>query len=185
MEAVAGAARLTIEAEYLEGEELAREVIENGILRARKSVWIATANLKDVRVGRRRLLSMLVAMARRGMDVRLLHAAKPSAPALEAFSASGAASVERFSVKKCVRVHFKAVICDGKRLYVGSANLTGAGLGMKSPLRRNFELGLWTGDARLIEEVSGLFSAVWNGVMCDECGRREYCGKPLGSPWDG
>ncbi len=180
---MAGGARLKLEARYLEGEELAREVIEGGILKARKSVWIATANLKDLRVRRRRLLSILAAMAGAGTDVRLLHAGKPSAPALEAMREAGAARVERFSVRKCVRVHFKAVIIDGERLYVGSANFTGAGLGMKSPLRRNFEVGLWTEDARLIEELTGLFSAIWNGVMCDECGRRELCGEPLSSPW--
>lgn len=183
MEAVAPAARLSIEADYLEGEELAREVIENGILKAKESIWLATANLKDVRVHRRRLLSMLVARAMDGMEVRLLHAGKPSRPALETLNGSGAARVERFSVRKCVRVHFKAAIVDGTRLYLGSANLTGAGLGMKSPLRRNFEVGLWTRDEDLIREVVGLFSAIWNGVMCEECGRKEVCGEPLSPPW--
>ena len=181
---MARATRLRIDADYLEGEELARDVIENGILKAKRSVWIATANLKDVRVRRRRLLSILVAMARKGVEVRLLHAGKPSRPAFETLGDAGAARVERFSVRKCVRVHFKAVIVDGKRLYLGSANLTGAGLGMKSPLRRNFEVGLWTEDGRLIDEVAGLFSAVWNGVMCEECGRKEPCGKPLSAPWE-
>ena len=181
---MAPAARLSIHADYLEGEELAREVLQNGILKAKESLWLATANLKDVRVHRRKLLSILVAMARDGVEVRLLHAGKPSARAVETLRAAGAGRVERFSVRKCVRVHFKAVIVDGRRLYLGSANLTGAGLGMKSPLRRNFELGLWTGDERLINEVAGLFSTVWNGVMCEECGRKEVCGEPLSSPWE-
>lgn len=34
----------------------------------------------------------------------------------------------------CPRVHFKIIVIDQTVCYVGSANLTGAGMGMKSPL---------------------------------------------------
>lgn len=35
--------------DWLSGEELHRRVITEGVLRAERSVWIATANLKDLR----------------------------------------------------------------------------------------------------------------------------------------
>ena len=43
------------------------------------------------------------------------------------------------SVKKslCPRVHFKMMIFDLDEVYVGSANLTGAGIGMKSAKTRS------------------------------------------------
>ena len=34
----------------------------------------------------------------------------------------------------CPRVHFKIIVFDFKTAYVGSANLTGAGLGMKGKI---------------------------------------------------
>jgi phosphatidylserine/phosphatidylglycerophosphate/cardiolipin synthase-like enzyme len=44
----------------------------------------------------------------------------------------------------CPRVHLKSLIIDGRFAYVGSANLTGAGMGAKSDRRRNFESGIIT-----------------------------------------
>jgi phosphatidylserine/phosphatidylglycerophosphate/cardiolipin synthase-like enzyme len=38
----------------------------------------------------------------------------------------------------CPRVHFKLIIIDSTIAYVGSANLTGAGMEMKSPRKRNY-----------------------------------------------
>ena len=38
-------------------------------------------------------------------------------------------------------------------MYLGSANLTGAGLGAKADGRRNFEMGIWTESPALIDAV--------------------------------
>ena len=38
----------------------------------------------------------------------------------------------------CPHVHFKMLVFDGKEVYVGSANLSGAGIGMKG--RNNSQL---------------------------------------------
>ena len=35
--------------------------------------------------------------------------------------------------------------------YIGSANLTGAGIGMKSGQRKNFETGILTNESSLVE----------------------------------
>ena len=59
-----------------------------------------------------------------------------------------------------------------------SANLTGAGLGAKGDGRRNFEWGIWTTSAGLIEGVLDQFNALWEGRRCDTCGRRDVCPVP-------
>ncbi len=51
----------------------------------------------------------------------------------------------------CPRVHFKMLIFDFETAYIGSANLTGAGIGMKSSSRRNFEAGILTDEVSLID----------------------------------
>ena len=67
-------------------------------------------------------------------------------------------------------------------MYLGSANLTGAGLGAKSASRRNFEAGVWTDDLSLIDPVADMLETIWSGEYCDECGRQEHCPVPLEEP---
>jgi phosphatidylserine/phosphatidylglycerophosphate/cardiolipin synthase-like enzyme len=53
----------------------------------------------------------------------------------------------------CPRVHFKMLVFDGKEVYVGSANLTGAWIGMKAETTRNFETGILTDDPEIVEKT--------------------------------
>ena len=76
-------------------------------------------------------------------------------------------------------VHFKLIIIDSTIAYVGSANLTGAGMGMKSPRKRNFEAGILTDDPEMVEAAIEQFDNVWIGKFCKDCGRREYCSDPI------
>lgn len=46
------------------------------------------------------------------------------------------------------RIHTKAIITNEKEAFIGSANLTGAGVGAKSPFCRNFEAGFVTDKKR-------------------------------------
>ena len=73
----------------------------------------------------------------------------------------------------------KLIIIDSSIAYVGSANLTGAGMGMKSPKKRNFEAGILTDDPEMVEAAIEQFDNVWIGKFCKECGRREYCYDPI------
>ena len=41
------------------------------------------------------------------------------------------------------------LVFDGKEAYIGSANLTGAGIGMKTDNKRNFEAGILTFEVRI------------------------------------
>lgn len=75
----------------------------------------------------------------------------------------------------CPRVHFKIMVFDQKLAYIGSANLTGAGIGMKSDRKRNFEAGILTSDPALVDAAAEQFDRVWMGAHCKTCGRKEYC----------
>lgn len=164
------------------------EVIETGIRQARTSVWIATANLKDLHVeakvgtrdrARGRYVSLfqeLEALAKNGIDVRVLHAGIPSR-AIARHLGSGAGRL--LSLRRCLRVHTKLIAVDGAMLYLGSANFTGAGLGAKGEHRHNFEAGILTDDEWLLDEMQGYFDAIWSGRHCGACRLRAECPKPL------
>ncbi|HUU09665.1 MAG TPA: phospholipase D family protein [Phycisphaerae bacterium] len=172
--------------EYLTGRDIYDRVLGDLVPSAADSLLIATATLKAARVIRRdgsaeSIVRILERMGKRGVEVRVLHAGVPSGPFIEELKR---VEPHAFEMRRCPRTHFKAAIVDGSRLYLGSANLTGAGLGAKSAGRRNFEVGLVTDDPALVDTVADLFEAVWSGAMCESCDRQDYCPVPLESPWD-
>jgi phosphatidylserine/phosphatidylglycerophosphate/cardiolipin synthase-like enzyme len=176
---------MRLDAALLTGRELYEQVIRDGILQARRSVWIATANVKELFVERRRgkfgsILGAFEELADRGVELRLLHAELPSRRFRAAFDRRPSLVKGGLKMKHCPRVHLKAVIVDGTRLYLGSANLTGAGLGAKGDDRRNFELGFLTEDFYLLDRVQALFQELWDGGPCVRCGVRELCPDPGG-----
>ncbi len=170
------------------------------VLEAEQSVWIATANLKELLVGdarvaagRRRagsraganatafrsVLECLDELARAGVELRILHASLPSLPFRESFDRLPALVAGGLKLRMCGRVHLKTVIVDGRLLYLGSANWTGAGLGVKRSARRNFELGILTEDELVLDQVQALYQHIWQGDACPECGQRESCEAPI------
>ena len=173
-----------IETELLANAELYREVVLRRLAHARESVWIATANVKEMLIdtgsGFRSIVELFDELRRRGVELRLLHAELPSRPFRAAFDRKTALVRGGLALKICPRVHFKAVLVDGAWLYLGSANLTGAGLGAKGDGRRNFELGFCTEDFETIDRVTALFQAVWTGAECGACKLRDVCPDPLG-----
>lgn len=162
------------------------DAVIGAVRRAQRSVWIATANLKEMRVpgtgrGRRwdSVLSVLDDRARAGVHLRVLHAALPSQPFRDAFDRFPRLVEGGLRLRMCPRVHMKAVVVDARFLYLGSANWTGAGLGAKSPDRRNFELGIVTDDDAMIDGVQAEYSRIWRGEACRTCRQREVCPDPL------
>ena len=79
----------------------------------------------------------------------------------------------------CPRVHFKMLVFDCKEVYIGSANLTGAGLGMKAETTRNFEVGILTDDPKIMEQAMAQFDDVWIGKHCKTCKRKDICIDPI------
>jgi len=128
-----------------------------------------------------------VKLADRGIEIRLLHAGVPSGPALRVLQQfyrrqAKSASPGRFTIRRCPRLHAKAVVIDAAAMYLGSANLTGAGLGAKVEANRNFEWGVWTRSSDLIDAVQDHFNQLWEGGHCEGCGRKDVCPVPLEEP---
>lgn len=172
--------------ELVLNEDHFRRIVLEGICRAQVSIAIMTADFKSMRVptglgknGARSIVQILRDLSCRGVEIRILHGGVPSGAALFDLKVK---LPQGFTIRRCPRLHSKAVIIDARRMYLGSANLTGAGLGAKSAGRRNFELGIWTEDSRLIEPVMDEFDALWEGRECVGCQRRDVCPVPLEEP---
>jgi phosphatidylserine/phosphatidylglycerophosphate/cardiolipin synthase-like enzyme len=174
-----------IQAELVSGLSLYRTVVLEKLAHARESVWISTANVKAMFVEQDghfdSVLSLFRTLAARGVELKLLHAEIPSRPFRKAFDRLPSLVRGGLELKICPRVHFKCVLVDGAWAYLGSANLTGAGLGAKHADARNFELGVLTEDFDVIDRVRALFSAVWTGDECATCRLRAVCPDPIGA----
>jgi phosphatidylserine/phosphatidylglycerophosphate/cardiolipin synthase-like enzyme len=171
--------------EYLTGDRIYARVLAELIPSAKDSLLVATATLKATRILRpdgqaESVVRLFERLGDRGVEVRVLHSGVPSGPFLEEIKSVRPGA---FHMRRCVRTHFKAAVVDGQRLYLGSANLTGAGLGAKSAGRRNFEVGLVSDDPVLVDSVADLFEGIWSGSMCPTCRQRLHCPVPLESPW--
>ena len=155
------------------------------LLRAREvksTLWIGTADLKDVFVMRgktaRPFLGEVAELIEKGVGVRLIHAKEPGPNFRKDFDRYPvlATGLERVL---CPRVHYKMLIFDLATAYIGSANLTGAGIGMKSDGKRNFEAGVWTDDPELVSAAVAQFDSVWMGAPCAGCRRKAFCGDSI------
>lgn len=168
------------------------EVLVAGIMAgARVSVWIATANVKGLMIEAPRgsrarardryvsILDLFGTLAVRGIELRLLHSGFPSRPFREELRNHPDLARGGLAIRRCPRVHFKMIVVDGAMLYLGSANLTGAGLGAKGAGRRNFEAGILTGDDVLLDEMQGVYERIWTGGECPACRLRDLCPAPL------
>lgn len=148
----------------------------------RSTLWIGTADIKDlyVEVGKQKLpfLGLLARLINKGVDVRLIHAKEPGSAFREDFD-KYPILFNRLERVLCPRVHFKMIVFDCKEVYIGSANLTGAGIGMKSENTRNFEAGILTDDPQIVNQAMNQFDSVWNGSMCKKCRRKQYCADPI------
>lgn len=159
--------------------------LSSAIQSCRHRLFIATADAKNLhmpREGRRSaesIIDVLTRLSDRSVEIRLLHSGIPSGPLLERMKEG---LPENLTMRRCPRIHAKALIADGRWMYLGSANLTGAGLGAKSPLRRNFEAGICTDEQALIDTVTDMLESVWSGERCGECGRKRHCPVPLEEP---
>ena len=167
------------------------DVVQGAIVRAKTSVWIATANVKEMRIeapigsvarARGRFLSILDTfddLTKRGVEIRMLHATRPSFPFRQELARHASLARLPFEMRQCPRVHVKMIAIDGALLYLGSANFTGAGLGAKGEGRRNFELGVLTDDDVLLDATQARFERIWSGKECGGCKLRGVCPRPL------
>jgi phosphatidylserine/phosphatidylglycerophosphate/cardiolipin synthase-like enzyme len=167
--------------EYIADTEHYNKVLAK-VASVKQSLWIGTADIKDlhVKVGTttKPFLAVIALLIRRGVAVRLIHAKEPG-PNFRADFDRYPVLYDRLERVLCPRVHFKMMEFDGKEVYVGSANLTGAGIGMKTTDKRNFEAGILTDDPIIVEQAKTQFDNVWMGFHCKSCRRREFYPDPI------
>jgi len=159
-------------------------VLKELVIEARRLLWIVTADIKDLYIEDGNdfvpFLKVLADKLREGVEIRLVHAKEPGPRFREDFDRfPELVEAEGFERILCPRMHMKCVIADGRKAYVGSANLTGAGMGAKSPHRRNFEAGVVTEDRETIGELMMFLDAFYLGDHCVKCQRREVCPDPI------
>jgi phosphatidylserine/phosphatidylglycerophosphate/cardiolipin synthase-like enzyme len=165
-------------AEFVKDREIYEKVITGLVPKAKKFLWLATADLKDLHVDKNGkivpFLEVLSDLIKKNVEIRLLHAKEPGPVFRRDYDRypNLISGMERIL---CPRVHIKSVIIDGETAYIGSANLTGAGMGAKGSNKRNFEAGIITTEEDLVSEIMGQFDDIWRGAHCQDCKRKKYC----------
>jgi phosphatidylserine/phosphatidylglycerophosphate/cardiolipin synthase-like enzyme len=171
--------RLVLNAETYEA------VFRDIVAGARRFLWIVTADIKDLHVdgGRGKFIPFLEVLAgklRDGVEVRLIHAKEPGPRFREDFDRFPEfLRSDGFDRLLCPRMHMKCVIADGRIAYIGSANLTGAGMGAKSDGKRNFEAGVVTEDREQLTRLMEFIDEFYLGDHCEKCLRRDVCPEPI------
>ena len=170
--------------ELILNEALYEKFLRTHLRHTRKFLWIATADLKDAHIKVDRsfvpFLALLDELVQRGVEVRLLHAKEPG-PRFRAHFDDFPALIEsdRFERQLCPRVHLKAIIQDGERAYIGSANLTGAGMGARHKDKRNFEAGILSDESAIVAPIMEEFDRLFMGAPCAQCRMRRDCPDPI------
>jgi len=166
--------------QYIQNEAHYKDVLMR-CTQVRKELWIGTADIKDVYISRNQsepFLKLISELLSKRVSVRLLHAKEPGINFRKDF--------DKFPLLQrdleralCPRIHFKLFIFDLETVYIGSANLTGAGIGMRSKNKRNFEAGILTNLPHIVESAIAQFDTVWNGSFCRSCLMKDYCPDPI------
>lgn len=166
-------------------EEIHEAVFRDLIPSARRFLWIATADLKDLHYRRTArkfdtFLALFDDLISDGVEIRLIHAKEPGERFRKDFDRfPDLITSDRFERVLCPRNHMKCVIVDGRRAFLGSANLTGAGMGAKSENRRNFECGVLLDRHESVAPLMELFDSIFMGEKCLRCDRRDVCPDPI------
>ena len=134
---------------YISNSTHYKEVLSR-VLNVKESLWIGTADIKEL----------------------YIEDGKTKKPFLEELAKL---------IKKGVAVRLIHAKEPGpnKDAYIGSANLTGAGIGMKADGTRNFEAGILTDEPEIVAQAMDQFDEVWIGKHCKTCKRKDFCPDPI------
>ena len=161
------------------------EVIEQ-IIAAKSSIKIMTGDFKRFKLkptakqGKNYndgtpFIKHLMEKTKKGISVQII-CSRPSKSFKEEYEALYAKiKPKNFRMYFCERNHSKVMIVDNKVAYVGSANVTPAGLaqGIMSP--GNFEVGFLTENHQFISQLNTRFSKILNGDYCYGCHLANKC----------
>lgn len=129
---------------YIAGTQHYDDVLAR-VASVKHTLWIGTADIKDVYVkfGAKAipLLAVLDQLVKRGVAIRILHAKEPG-PAFRDDFDKFPALWSAMEMTLCPRIHFKLIIFDMYTVYIGSANLTGAGIVLKTVDIRSPKTGI-------------------------------------------
>lgn len=167
---------------YISNREIYDEVISKQIPLVKRFLWIATSDIKDMYVKKNSafvpFLQILSDLIAKGISIRILHAKEPG-PAFRKDFDRYPVLIDNLEKMLCPRNHSKMVIIDGTFAFMGSANLTGSGMGSKSIDKRNFESGIITNDKQIINPMMNQFDEIWMGKFCPNCKRKTFCSEQL------
>ena len=149
---------------------------------ARSRVLISTANMKRFSIGETEakatsesFLDILEDLAYLGVEIRIISSSTSNGFLEEMKGHESLMKNLSFHFKTCRRCHMKMVLIDDEVIYIGSANITAAGMGPRIDTRRNFETGMISSDSSLVEQGIGIFDEVWSGKRCKECYYKSEC----------
>ena len=173
--------------QLLLNREIYTDFIANRVPKARDHLFVVTADIKDMYVeadtGFVPFLEILAGLVSAGVLVRLIHAKEPGPRFRQEFDRFPALlESDLFERILCPRVHTKAIVIDGALAFVGSANLTGAGMGGKHEDKRNFEAGFMFDDPGEIARLTDWIDGLYLGECCRTCRRIEHCPDPILDP---
>ena len=148
-----------------------QEVLER-ICAAKSSIKIMTANFKRFRLKPTEdqgenyndgtpFIRYLMEKAVQGVSVQII-CSNPSSSFTEEWQDyyQQMGNPDLFEYIFCDRNHAKVYIIDDKIAYIGSANVTKAGLRQLNPA--NYEAGILTEDPGIISSIKDFFSMIWN-----------------------
>lgn len=149
------------------------------IVRAKKTVCISTGILRKFQLtstkdprAKIQFMEYLNMMADSGIVVRFLYSdvSEGMDSLLDSIKTSS-----NFKIIKCVRNHAKIVIVDDEFAYVGSANITRAGIGQIEENKGNFECGAISNDPVFVADALKYFDFTMSSEPCHGCHRKSSC----------
>lgn len=124
---------------FVVSPETSRELLTGFLRKARKQLLIYDAQITDNPIQR-----VLQDRARRGVEVRIIGTLEKSLEGVEARKLAG------------LRLHVRAIIRDGRAVFVGSQSLR------RLELDGRREVGVLLNDARIAKKMQAVFEADWS-----------------------